>query len=180
MSAPREEIFDLVDGEGRVVGRAERSRCHGDPSLLHPVVHALILNGTGELLLQKRHPQKRIQPDRWDTSVGGHVESGEALETALLREIEEEIGLRVALEDCTFCYRYRMTNEIESELVHTWTLRSDGPFRAQPGEVSELRFWSFGEIDRALGSGVLSPNFEEEYGYFRAWLNSDAEKEAAP
>ena len=34
-----------------------------------------------------------IQPGKWDTSVGGHVDLGESVEMALHREVKEELGI---------------------------------------------------------------------------------------
>ena len=73
------EYFDVVTEEGQVVGKASREECHGDPSLIHRAVHVIICNSRGDILLQKRSPAKKIQPGKWDTSVGGHVISGNAL-----------------------------------------------------------------------------------------------------
>ncbi|MHC4884344.1 MAG: NUDIX hydrolase [Planctomycetota bacterium] len=167
-----EERFDLVNEEGVVIGNATRRECHGNPALLHPVVHIMIRNAKGELLLQKRHPDKDIQPDRWDTSVGGHVDAGESIEGAVLRELREEVGISVSLDALTPCYRYIMRNSIESELVTTYALTHDGPFTAQPEEITALRFWSVEEICRRLGSGDFTPNFEDEFARYRNWENT--------
>ncbi len=35
----QQEIFPLVDEEGKVVGSATRGECHSGSKLLHPVVH---------------------------------------------------------------------------------------------------------------------------------------------
>lgn len=68
------ELFPVVDETGRVVGRATRRECHGGSMLLHPVVHLHLFNSRGELYLQRRPVWKDIQPGRWDTAVGGHVD----------------------------------------------------------------------------------------------------------
>jgi isopentenyldiphosphate isomerase len=49
-----EEYLEIVDYKGEVIGRAPRSEVHGKPSLMHRVVHILVLNKKGEILLQKR------------------------------------------------------------------------------------------------------------------------------
>jgi len=156
-----EEWFDIVTPEGKIVGRAPRSAVHGNPQLLHPVVHVQILNSRGEIFLQKRVDNKEIQPGKWDTAVGGHVSSGETIEHALRREAEEELGISMA--DFKPLFRYVMRNEIESELVHGFLLVDDGPFYPDPKEISEARFWQIAEIEANLGQGVFTPNFEQEY-----------------
>ena len=80
-----EEIFPVVDAAGNVVGKATRGECHGGSMLLHPVVHLHVFNSRGELYLQKRPAWKDIQPGRWDTAVGGHVDYGETIAEALRR-----------------------------------------------------------------------------------------------
>jgi isopentenyldiphosphate isomerase len=168
-----DELLPLVDSEGRVIGRALRSEVHGDPRLVHPVVHCLVTDARGDVLLQLRGRHKDVQPGRWDTSVGGHVGLAEAIETAMVREVGEELGLAVNVTDLEFLYRYVMRSEIETELVYTYRLASSGPFRAEPGEIEALRFWSRDEIEAAIGSGALTPNFEDEFRRYLAWLDRE-------
>ncbi len=87
------EWFDIVDENDRVICQAPRSVCHGDPSLIHRVAHVLVFNRRGQLLLQKRSRSKDIQPGRWDTSVGGHLDPGEDYLEAAYREMREELGI---------------------------------------------------------------------------------------
>ena len=77
-----EEWFPLVDEAGNIVGRATRRECHDGSKRLHPVVHLHIYNKDGDLFLQKRSLAKDIQPGKWDTAVGGHVDLGESVEQA--------------------------------------------------------------------------------------------------
>ena len=83
-------MFPIVDEEGNIVGAATRGECHSGTKLLHPVVHLHVFNAAGDLFLQKRPEWKDIQPGRWDTAVGGHIDLGENVEMALLREAQEE------------------------------------------------------------------------------------------
>ena len=88
-----EELFPIVDENGNVIDAATRKECHSGSKLLHPVVHLHILSeGKDALYLQKRSMNKDIQPGKWDTAVGGHVDLGENVMTALLRETREELG----------------------------------------------------------------------------------------
>lgn len=66
------EEFEVVDEAGRVLGRAPRGTCHGDPSLIHRAVHVFVFDDEGRVLLQMRCAAKDIQPGKWDTSAGGH------------------------------------------------------------------------------------------------------------
>ncbi len=168
--ARREEIFDIVDEQGRVIGSAARSVAHGDPRLIHRSVHVLVLNGRGELFLQKRSLSKDIQPGRWDSSVGGHVDRGEEVAAAAHRELREELGVGGAsLEPI---YRYLWRSAVETELVTSYLCHHEGPFALGREEIDEGRFWSFTEIERQLGTGLFTPNFEEEFRRLKAHLSA--------
>ena len=158
-----------------MIGRALRSECHGNPALIHRTAHVLVFNARGALLLQKRSEDKDIQPGKWDTSVGGHLSVGETYEEAARREMAEELGIRDA--PLTYLYDYTMRNEIESEHVRTYRCTYDGPITPDPKEISEARFWTLREIERGLGSGRFTPNFEEEFGRYKAWCSESVKRE---
>lgn len=157
------EIFPLVDPQGQVIGSAAREECHGNPALLHPVVHCIVRDRQGRWLLQLRSVKKDIQPGKWDTSVGGHIRYGETPQEALEREVGEEIGLVVRAADCRFLHQYTHANSRESELVYTYTCTRDGPFTPQESEVDAVRFWTVAEIQARLPEGIFTPNFAEEF-----------------
>lgn len=156
----QEEIFPIVNSQGEVIGSATRTECHAGTFILHPVVHLHIFNSQGDLYLQKRVMTKKIQPGKWDTAVGGHIDYGEVVEDALLRETREELGVRDFVPQ--FLMRYEFCSAVESELVYVYKCVYDGKFNPDPTEVSEGRFWSWNEIKENIGKGIFTPNFESE------------------
>ena len=156
-----EEWFPLVDEAGNIIGRATRRECHNGSKRLHPVVHLHIYNKEGDLLLQKRSQTKDIQPGKWDTAVGGHVDYGESIEEALRREAREELGIKSS--EAEVMARYVFESDIEKELVHTYRTIYEGPFTLNKEELDDARFWRIDEIESQLGKGIFTPNFEREY-----------------
>lgn len=153
------ERFPVVDPTGRVIGCATRGACHGGSMLLHPVVHLHVFDPQGRLYLQRRPAWKDIQPGRWDTAVGGHVDWGETVEAALCREAREELGIEGF--EAERISRYVFRSERECELVYVHRTVYDG--EVQPSdELDGGRFWSPAEIRASLGCGVFTPNFENE------------------
>ena len=157
-----EEKLPVVDEMGNVVGTASRKDCHSGLKILHPVVHLHVFDKSGRLFLQLRSPKKLIQPNKWDTSVGGHVDFGETVEQALRREAFEEIGLIVKSEKHLFSYIFE--SSIEKELVNVFSaIAEENEIKIEPQEISEGRFFSFEEIENMIGKNLLTPNFEMEF-----------------
>ncbi len=154
------ELLEVVDESGRVTGLATRGQCHGDPALAHRAVHVLVRNSKGDLFLQKRAATKRVQPGKWDSSVGGHLLPGESYEAAAKRELEEELG--ITADHFEYLHDYVWRSAIETEHIRTFAIVSDGPFRLHPDEIDAGRFWRGRELRKAMGSGILTPNLEEE------------------
>lgn len=174
----RMELFDIVNEDDQVIGQASRSECHGDPALIHRVAHVHVFNRRGELLLQKRSLQKDIQPGKWDTSVGGHLDRGETYLLAARREMAEELGLTgISL---TFLYASKIRNEVESENIASYLAVAEGPFRFSREEIDEVRFWPAVEIEAALQRGIFTPNFEAEWELLKGWQRKHPQSPDAP
>ncbi|MFI3259390.1 MAG: NUDIX domain-containing protein [Rikenellaceae bacterium] len=158
----KSEIFPLVDSEGEVIGQATRGECHSGSMLLHPVVHLHLFNSRGEIYLQRRPEWKDIQPNMWDTAVGGHVDYGETVEQALRRECAEELGLEGDLE-LHFIAKYIFESAVERELVNSYYTIYDGEPRPS-AELDGGRFWSRAEVEAAIAEGgILTANFTGEF-----------------
>ena len=89
-----EEIFDIVNERDEVIDRGPRGEVHR-LGLRHRAVHVLVFNSRGEVFLQKRSMKKDTAQGKWDSSSSGHVDSGEDYDACAVRELREEIGLRL-------------------------------------------------------------------------------------
>jgi len=156
------EWFPVVNENGEVLGKAPREICHdGSSFILHPVIHLHVVSSNGKILLQKRKITKKIQPGKWDTSVGGHVSYGETIEDALIRESEEEIS--VTPVNPVFIFSYVWESKVEKELVNSYKLVYDGEVKMLESEIDELRFMSREDIESNIGKSLFTPNFEYEF-----------------
>ena len=155
------EWFPVVEPSGLVVGRASRAYCHSGAKPLHPVVHLHIIDRFERLYLQKRSVHKDIQPGKWDTAVGGHVDYGESILEALFREASEELGFREFNPVPVISYVFE--SQIEKEYVNVFAAVGNFSLVPDLDEVEEGRWWPLKEIEENFGKSVFTPNFEQEF-----------------
>ena len=166
MKDNNKEMFPQVTPDGEIIGAITRGEAHSGSKLLHPVVHLHVFNSQGHLYLQKRPDWKDIQPGKWDTATGGHIDLGENVVMALRREVSEELGI-TQFEFETLGH-YVFESERERELVYVHRTTYDLPITPNSGELDGGRFFSPQEITDNMGKGLFTPNFESEYQRFFA------------
>lgn len=102
------ELQDVLDKNGEKTGRqASKDELfrNGD---WRSVVHVCIVNAKSELLVQRRAPDKRIFDSLRDVSVGGGVIAGEDPIDAAIREVHEELGVKLPKENLLHIGRFKI------------------------------------------------------------------------
>jgi isopentenyldiphosphate isomerase len=132
-AAGGEEWFDVVNERDEPVGRALRREVHAR-GLWHRAVHVLVFDKAGRVFLQKRSMHKDLSPGLWDSSCSGHLDAGEDYDAAAVRELAEEIGVRVATAPARW-FRINACVETGWEFVWVYRLQHEGPFTLHPHEI---------------------------------------------
>ena len=141
-----DELLDLVDKDGNVIGTALRDECHNNPKLMHAVVHCWIFNSKGQVLWQQRSLKKALSPGMWDISCGGHIKSGSTPEQTLLEELDEELGVMDARP--IFVEKYVAGNKKQTELIYLYYTvvdRDEKEFQFNDGEVEQVKWFDIHE-----------------------------------
>lgn len=148
-----EEKFDVLNEKGEYTGRVEsRERCHKD-GLWHKAVAVSAINSKEQVLLQKRSPNKKLWPNTWDITAGGHVLTGEFGFEAIIREIKEELGIDIDKENITFIGS-SISSNVKGDIVNNhfneyYIVNKDideTKLELQEEEVSEVKWIDKDEI----------------------------------
>ena len=132
-AADSEELFDVVDENDRIVAQALRHEVHAR-GLRHRAVHVLVFNRSGELYLQKRSMAKDTAAGLWDSSASGHLGAGEEYDSCAIRELREEIGVRVRRAPRRWL-RLTACPETGQEFVWVYRLETDRKITPNPAEI---------------------------------------------
>jgi isopentenyldiphosphate isomerase len=142
----KEEVFDVVNERDEVIGQQPRREVHR-LGLMHRAVHVLVFNAAGPVFLQKRSMKKDRQPGLWDSSASGHVDSGEGYDACAVRELREEIGLRLNAPPPRL---FKLAASAQTDHEHVWVYRceAEGPFTLAPDEIERGGWFGPEEVTR--------------------------------
>ena len=143
-----EEIFDVVNERDEVIDRKPRREVHAR-GLLHRAVHVLVFNSRGEIFLQMRSAKKDRHPSVWDSSASGHVDSGEDYDATAVREVREEIGLKLPLPPRRL-FKIDACAETDAEFVWIYRAESEGPFTLHPDEIDRGDWFAPEAVSRMI------------------------------
>ena len=91
-----EEMIDVLNELGEFTGEvATLDECH-EKGYWHRAVFAIIVDKNSNILLQRRSANKKLWPNKWDVTVGGHVKAGTTCDEAIIEEIKEELGIDIS------------------------------------------------------------------------------------
>jgi len=101
------EFFDIVNELDKIIGKISEDKQNTvKPSQLR-FINIIITNDDKKIVVPKRSSNRRIFPNCYDFSVGGHVNSGEEYEEAAYRELEEKLGIaNVELQEVAYFSPY--------------------------------------------------------------------------
>ncbi|MGQ7845695.1 NUDIX hydrolase [Granulosicoccus sp. 3-233] len=141
------EWLDIVDDTDTVIGRAPRDRIHREGHL-HRSAHIALFNSRGQLFVQLRSRFKDVAAGLWDTSAAGHVDSGESYEACAVRELHEELGVRIAVENLHSIGRLRPEERNGFEFTEVYAVRSDQALVLQAEEIEDGRWLGLQELEQ--------------------------------
>lgn len=155
------EFLDYYDENNeKKLGTLERGEIHKE-GLWHREITVWVLNEKNEILLQRRSPLKKNGANKFSLTAG-HIGSGEKEIVAALRELSEEIGVKVEAKDLILLDIYKNEQENNNCFSYTYLLKTNKKIEEmvmQEEEVSELKYISIEELEDRLDKKDEEINF---------------------
>jgi len=138
----------IVNDKDEIIGYKERGTL--EPNDIYRVSGLWIQNSKGEILLAQRSFSKKHDPGKWGPAVAGTNDEGETYESNIIKEAEEEIGLK----DCHFeKLYYRMNQREHTYFVQSFFVVVDKEiedFTIQKEEVEQIKWFTYEELEKEL------------------------------
>ena len=153
------ELWNILDENGNPTGVTldKNDKRAWEKGAYHQGVDAWIINSENKILIQKRAPQKKREPNVWSMTVGGSVIKGESIMDALKRETKEELGIELNDEQATKIQHYKLPNLwLDVYLVKQDVNLEDIKLRKE--EVADAKFATFDEIEQIYKNNMFMKN----------------------
>jgi isopentenyldiphosphate isomerase len=152
--AMNEEILDVVNDDDHVIGTCTRNELY-EKKLTGRIVHVLVFNPKGDMLLQLRSRNVSYLPLHWSTSVGGHVQAGETYEQAAVREFNEELGAKANIEP--FAKDVFVMHNGQKKMISIFNAVLSEDLEPECEDVEEVGFYSLDKIEEMMHSEKFHP-----------------------
>jgi len=148
------ELIDVLDNEGRPTGKTSDITTIHANGWLYTGVHVGLYTRGGKVTVAKRSSNIIFYPNLWDVGVGGAVKSGETPEEAIIREVNEELGFNLKIEQLKKLFVFNYNHYLphygfhNHNLTHTYIAKipEDAKFTIQKSEVSEVKMLNIDEV----------------------------------
>lgn len=153
------ELWDVYNKDRIKLNKTMVRGSEFEKGAYHLVVHACIFNSKGEMLIQQRQPFKDDWSNMWDVTVGGSAVAGDTSQTAMERELLEEIGLKIDLQNV----RPNMTMNFDFGFDDIYLIEEDidiSTLKLQYEEVQCVKWAFIDEIFEKLDNGTFIPYYK--------------------
>lgn len=171
------ELWDLYDGDknptGKTVYRHETRQKMTDLDY-HLVVCIIPIRQDGQVLIQKRSPQKSGWPNLW-ADTGGGVMAGESSLAAAVRELHEEIGILVEPEALHLLVSQKERGKV-NYFRDVYVLHEPIDLKdcvLDEAEVSELAWASTEEIRKMIAQGTFADLMANYIDILEAYIQNN-------
>ena len=166
-------MFDILNSDGTPANIVASKKDAHSKGLWHRAAHIWFVNNQGEILLQKRADNIESHPGKFDISAAGHLSAGDTKISGALREVEEELGIK--LEEKDLINIGEIHNEstqhngtyINKEYDDIYVVHKDIPiseFKIQESEVSLVKYISIDDLKKLINNQKESiVNHKEEF-----------------
>jgi isopentenyl-diphosphate delta-isomerase len=141
----------IVNENDEIIGTKERDSL--SPDDIHRISCLWLTNSAGDVVLSKRALTKKTSPGKWGCAVSGTVDEGETYDNNITKEIREELGISLTIDQLRVGPKLRISGADRGYFVQWYFYTSDAPlneYTLDPSEATELRWVTENELRKCI------------------------------
>jgi isopentenyldiphosphate isomerase len=153
------EIFDVVDDDDNVIGKATRKEVHSK-HLIHRSVMFFIFDKKGKIFVSQRTKNKEFFKEYWSIGLGGHINAGETYDEAVVREAKEEANI----DEKPFfmgSLKLRIPNKSDNENARVYGFITDKKLKFDLFEIKQGTFMTVEEMEEKIKKEKFLPETKD-------------------
>jgi isopentenyldiphosphate isomerase len=153
------EIFDVVDDDDNVIGKTTRKEVH-TKNLIHRSVMFFIFDKEGRIFVSQRTKNKEFFREYWSVGLGGHVNTGETYDEAVVREAKEEANM----DEKPFfmgSFKLRIPNKSDNENARVYGFITDKKLKFDQYEIKQGSFMTIEEMEEKITKEKFLPETKD-------------------
>jgi isopentenyl-diphosphate delta-isomerase type 1 len=165
------ELFYWVDESDNVLGSMTRVEAHSGSGKIHRAAVAIIFDPENKhVLLQQRTLKKDMCPGFWGDSVGGHVTFGQSYDEAIMRETEEELGLKHLKLNFHSKHLFELSGEREFYAIYTGHISLNTEIHFDRDEIQQVRWIELEKMEPFLQREPCTPGLIQSWSKVKVGL----------
>lgn len=179
------EYIDVFDENNKPTGETKEKECAHKDGDFHRTAHVWIINDKNELLLQRRSMAKKSYPNYWDISVAGHIKTKESVTEGAIRELKEELGVKMSENDLIYITTIKNTkNPKNMEFQYVYLLKCNkeiSEYIFEDNEVSEVKYVFYKDLENMVkekveGLLIHDQEYKKLFDYIKKNIYNKEEK----
>ena len=147
------EYLDIFDENNKPLNDKKERKVVHEKGYWHREISVFIINENKDILIQKRAKDKLLAPDKWSLCAG-HVDSGETIMEAAIREVKEEVGIKDIGPADFILFDIQKAEKKHGDIINNHykycyilkTNYKESDFVIQKEELSEVKYVSYDEL----------------------------------
>ena len=136
--------------------------------MLHRAARVIVTDKKGKFFVHKRSLSKDLYKGYWDLGVAETLRSGDSYESAAVRGLAEEFGIKSTDKELKHNFLFNLRNLLsKNNLIYKiYKYVYDGKIVFNPDEIQEVRLLTAAEVEKLMKEEDFTPTGQLSFRKF--------------
>lgn len=151
------ELVDVYDANRQLLNRTIDRKKTIQKSDYIVIVHLILMDKLGNLLIQQRSKNKSLWPNLWDISCSGAPIAGETSAEGIIRELKEELSITLNSSNIRPVLTANFTNGFSDYYIYEIDTSTKQSICFEPTEIQTIRWVTKDQLYNLIADNQFVP-----------------------